>query len=140
MKKRTGDRPFIDTNVIVYAFGEGDPRKDVARALLADGGVTGVQMLNEFVAVARRKLRMSWKEISAALEAIRVLCPLPVPITIEIHEAALQISERHRYSIFDALVIAAALATGCGTLYSEDMQGGQVIEGLTIRNPFLQRA
>jgi len=67
--------PFFDTNVLIYAFRESDPRSQTARKLLGEGGATGVQVLNEFVATARRKLGFSWEEVLASLEAIRVLCP-----------------------------------------------------------------
>ena len=130
------DRSFFDTNIILYAFREDDSRNETARMLLARGGQTGVQALNEFVAVARRKLGMSWTDISRALAAICRLCPSPVPLTLEIHEKALQIAERYGYHIYDSLLIAAALKAFCTMLYSEDMHDGQVIEGLTIRNPF----
>jgi predicted nucleic acid-binding protein len=54
------------------------------------------------------------------------------------HETAWKLQARYRFSYFDSLIIAAALAAGCSTLYSEDMQHGQVIAGrLTISNPFL---
>jgi len=132
------DRSFFDTNVIIYAFREDDRRNETARMLLAQGGLTGVQALNEFVAVARRKLGMSWTDISRALAAIRKLCPSPVALTLEIHEKALQIAERYGYRIYDSLTIAAALKASCTVLYSEDMQDGQTIDGLTIRNPFLR--
>jgi predicted nucleic acid-binding protein len=138
VKKRIDAKRFLDTNVLVYAFLENDRRKEVARILLAEGGVIGVQTLNEFVAVAKCKLHMSWDEISDAVSAIRVLCPSPVPVTIETHEAALRIARRHGYGIFDSLVIAAALEASCETLYSEDMRDGQVIEGITISNPFVR--
>jgi len=131
-----GDKAFFDTNVLIYAFAKNDARSDVAEALLAAGGIVGVQILNEFVAVAMRKLAMPLEEILEALSALRVLCPSPVPLTIEIHDAALRISGRYGYHIFDSLVIAAALHASCHILYSEDMRDGQVIEGLTLRNPF----
>jgi predicted nucleic acid-binding protein len=80
---------------------------------------------------------MSWSEVTEALDAFRVLCPSPLSITIEVHEAALKIAEKHGYNIYDALVVAAALEGGCTTLYSEDLQAGQTIDGqLTIHNPF----
>ena len=62
--------------------------------------------------------------------------PTPAPLTIETHERAVRIGERYGYSIFDSLIIAAALDVGARTLYSEDMRDGQAIDGLTIRNPF----
>jgi len=131
-----GDTAFFDTNVVVYAFTKNDPRTEIAEALLARGGVVGVQTLNEFVAVAVRKLAMSWQEVLQSLRAIRVLCPEPVPLTVRTHDAALRIAERYGYHIYDSLVIAAAMEARCGTLFSEDMKHGQVIDGLTICNPF----
>jgi len=116
---------------------QNDPRTKKAEELLASGGALSVQVLNEFVSVARRKILMSWSDVREALDVFRVLCPLPVPVTIEIHETALEIAQKYGYSVYDALVIAAALEAGCATLYSEDLHDGQTIDGkLTIRNPF----
>lgn len=133
------DKPFFDTNVILYAFREGDPRTLIAEDLLSEGGILSVQVLNEFVSVARRKLHRNWAEVRQALKVLRVFCPEPVPLTVEIHERALQLAEKYGYSIYDSLVIAAALDAGATTLYSEDMQHGQEIEGLAIRDPFQSR-
>lgn len=130
-------RAFFDTNVLIFAPAKGDPRSKTAEELLAAGGVLSVQILNEFVAVALRKILMSWSEVAEALGAIRVLCSSPLPLTVDTHEAALKIAEKHGYAIYDALVVAAALEAGCETLYSEDLQAGQTINGqVTIRNPF----
>ena len=131
-----GDSAFFDTNVLIYAFAENDARAEIAEGLLALGGMVGVQTLNEFVAVAVRKLAMPWADVLEALAAIRMLCPSPVPLTVRTHESALRIAERYGYHIYDSLVIAAALEARCNTLFSEDMNDGQVIDGLTIRNPF----
>ena len=132
-------KPFFDTNVLIYALAENDPRNTRAEELLAYGGMLSVQILNEFVAVARRKILMSWSDVREALDAFRVLCPSPLPLTIEMNEASLKIAERHGYNIYDALVVAAALQAGCTTLYSEDLQDGQIIDQkLTIRNPFVR--
>jgi predicted nucleic acid-binding protein len=130
-------RDFFDTNVLIYAVARNDPRAAEAEALLARGGKFSVQSLNEFASVARRKLDMSWKEIKELLETFCVLCPNPVPISLETHKAAVAIAEKCGYGIYDALVISAALEARCKTLYSEDLQDGQVINRqLTIRNPF----
>lgn len=130
-------RAFLDTNVLIYALAKDDPRSRRAEQLLAAGGILSVQILNEFVSVARRKLLMSWSEVTEALAAIRLLCPTPLPLTVDTHEAALKIAEKHGYGIYDALVVATALEVGCDTLYSEDLQDGQTINGqVTIRNPF----
>ncbi|MGA7853900.1 MAG: PIN domain-containing protein [Candidatus Acidiferrales bacterium] len=132
-------KAFFDTNLLIYSVAEGDPRAARAEELLASGGVLSVQVLNEFVSVARRKIQMSWSDITEALDAFRILCPSPLPITVQLHESALKIAEQHGYNIFDALVLAAALEAGCTTLYSEDLHDGQIIAGgLTIRNPFVK--
>jgi len=94
-------------------------------------------VLNEFVAITRRKLGFSWEEVLESLAAIRVLCRSVIPLALETHERALDTAQRYGYPVFDALVIAAALEAGSRTLYTEDMQDGQRIETLTIRNPFL---
>ena len=128
---------FFDTNVLIYAVARDEARSAQAEQLLASGGVLSVQILNEFASVARRKILMSWSDVTEALDAFRVLCPSPLPITVEMHEAALGIAEKHGYNIYDALVVSAALEAGCTTLYSEDLRDGQTIDGrLTIRNPF----
>src|SRR5262249_37416573 len=127
---------FFDTNVILYAFRQDDTRGQVAETLLAAGGSLSVQVVNEFVAVARRKLGKSWDEVRRALDILRVFCPEPVPLTVETHERAVHIARAYGYSCFDSLIIAAAVHGGASTLYAEDMRDGQVIGGLTIRNPF----
>jgi predicted nucleic acid-binding protein len=131
------DKVFLDTNILLYTIGQHDVRTPVAEGLVEQGGVVSVQVLNELASVAHRKLKMSWQDVANALDAIRVLCPSVVPITAGTHDAALRLAVRHGFHIYDALIMAAALEAGCGTLYSEDMQSGQVIGGrLTIRNPF----
>ena len=129
-------KPFFDTNVLIYTLAEANPRADVARRLLAYGGILSVQVLNEFVAVTRRKYRMSWDEVREAVASIRLLCPESMPADMLTHERALDIAERYGYGIYDSLVIASAIEASCKTLYSEDMQDGQNIQGCTIRNPF----
>jgi predicted nucleic acid-binding protein len=128
---------FFDTNVFVYAIIQGDPRADRAEELIAEGGTVSVQVLSEFVAVARRKTKMPWVEIRRALDGIKALCPDPLPVTLDTHREALAVAERYGYKIYNALIVASALEAKCTILYSEDMQDGQVInEALTIRNPF----
>lgn len=131
-------RAFFDTNVLIYSLGANDPRGRRAEQLLSEGGgVVSVQVLNEFSDVARRKIRMSWDDVNQALQVIQIFCSNPVPITIDTHEHALTIAEEHDIRIYDALILASALGTNCTTLYTEDLQDGQVIDGrLTIRNPF----
>jgi predicted nucleic acid-binding protein len=131
------DKAFFDSNVLIYAMGSGDSRRERAQRLVAQGGVISVQVLNEFVAVARRKMRMPWEGLIVALDAVRILFPSPVSITLNTHEVALKIAQQYGLGIYDAQIAASALEANCSTLYSEDMQDGQVVDNLlTIRNPF----
>ena len=126
---------FFDTNVLLYAVRPEDPRAERARLLLAGGGLISVQALNEFTNVARRKLGQPWGEINEKLGAVRALCEVK-PLSVATHERALALAERYGCQIYDALHLASALENGCSILYTEELQHGQQIEGLTIRNPF----
>lgn len=74
------------------------------------------------------------------LQVIYMLCGPALPTTQAAHERAVELAQRYGFHIYDATVIASALLGGCETLYTEDMQDGQTIEGLTIRNPFTATA
>lgn len=129
---------FVDTNVLLY-LASGDPQKaDRAEAVLAQGGTTSVQVLNEIANVLRRKMRMSWPDTHVFLDMIRALLTVE-PVTIATHEMGLVVSERYGLSIYDAMIVAAALLAECDTLISEDMQDGLVVDDrLSIVNPFGQ--
>jgi len=79
---------------------------------------------------------MDWAEIREILRTIHVACRVE-PVSLRTHERGLVIAERFGFRIYDSMIIAAALEAGCVTLLSEDMQHGQRIERLTIRNPFV---
>ncbi len=133
---------FFDTNVLVYALGDprvgpSDPRPDKATELLERGGVVSVQVLNEYADAANRRLRLSWQKIAHSLSIVELLCGRARSITADIQQTALNLSARYGYRIYDSMILAAALEAGCTTVYSEDLQHGQVIEGLRIENPFL---
>ena len=130
-------REFLDTNILVYAFST-DPRSAAAESLLAKGCLVGVQGLNEFANVARRKLGWEWAEIGEALGVIRTLSRAVVPVDLETHSLAMSLAAQHGFSVFDAVMLASALRAGCETIWSEDMQDGRVIEDrLRIANPFV---
>ncbi|MBI1779048.1 MAG: PIN domain-containing protein [Proteobacteria bacterium] len=126
---------FFDTNVFVYAFLD-VTKRGRAIDVLADGGMISVQVLNEFANVARKKYRREWPEVEAALAVICDRFPDIVPITAAIHMSAVALARDHGFAFYDALIVAAALEAGCATLYSEDMQHGGSVGGLTIVNPF----
>jgi predicted nucleic acid-binding protein len=126
---------FFDTNVLLYLLSKDAAKADRAEELLASGGVVCVQVLNEFASVATRKLAMTIPEIREILSTIRAVC-IVKPLDIETHDLGLDIGERYGFSIYDGLIVAAALRAKCVILYTEDLQHGQAIEKLQIRNPF----
>jgi predicted nucleic acid-binding protein len=128
---------FLDTNIVLYAFTLSGDKTSTAEQILLRGGVVSVQVLNELTSVARTKFKMSWSEVTRVILGTTMLCPNPSALSYETFLQAQRISERYGYSIWDGLILASALEAGCTTLYTEDLQHGQVVEGLRIENPFL---
>ncbi len=128
-------KAFIDTNVLIYAH-TSDEKSEMARQAILAGGVISVQVLNEFASVLRRKFRLQWAVIADALADVRTVVGPVRPIDIEIHLRALALSRTYGFNFYDSLIVASALAAGCDTLLTEDLQTGQRIEGLTIVDPF----
>lgn len=127
---------FIDTNVLLYLLSGDTAKADCADRVVQAGGTISVQVLNEFAAVASRKLKMSNREIGGVLAAVRAGCRV-TPLTEATHILGMQLSKQYRLSIYDAMIVAAALEAGCKTLWSEDMHHGLVIEKrLVVQNPF----
>ncbi|HEU0231498.1 MAG TPA: PIN domain-containing protein [Burkholderiaceae bacterium] len=127
---------FLDSNVVLYLLSQDEAKADKAESLLKARPVISVQVLNEVTHVCRRKLRMSWNDIAQFLELVRSFCKV-IPLTEAIHDHARSIADRRTLSFYDACIVAAAVSAGCQTLYSEDMNPGQVMDdGLSLRNPF----
>lgn len=126
---------FFDTNILIYFASEETAKADRSDALLRAGGIVSVQVLNEFVAATRRKSTLPWENIRTVLTAVRSTCTV-VPLTVETHVRGLALAERYGFSVYDAMIVAAAAMAGCKVLYSEDMHDGLVIDGLAIRNPY----
>ena len=126
---------FLDTNILLYLLDEG-PKAEIAEALISRGAMISVQVLNETLVNCIRKAGMSWAEAGAFLDGISALCPV-VALTPATHEIGRALGERYGFSVYDAMIVAAALQNHCTTLYSEDMHDGLVVEGsLTLVNPF----
>ncbi|MCK9620974.1 MAG: PIN domain-containing protein [Methylobacter sp.] len=131
------DKPFLDTNVLLYLLSEDNAKADRAEAIIAAGGIISVQVLNEFASVAFRKLGMSYAEIRDVLATVRTVCQAQA-LTADTHERGLDIAERFGFSLYDSMIVSSAVESGCTVLYSEDMQHGQEIDGqLVVANPFL---
>ena len=95
-----------------------------------------MQVLNELAAIASRKLGLAWPEIREVLETAQSVCPVE-PLTVATDARGLAIAERYGFSVYDSLIVAAALLAGCGVLWTEDLQDGQRLDDqLTVKNPF----
>jgi len=128
--------PFFDTSVLLYLLSGDAAKADRVETLLSTRGVVSVQVLNEFAVVALRKLKMPLNEIREILDTIRAVCAVE-PITGETHDRGLAVFERYRFSLYDSMLVAAALIAGAKIIYSEDLQDGQVIDNqLRVTNPF----
>ena len=129
-------KAFFDTNVILYLIETDNAKGERADELLYGGGAISMQVLNEIASVCRRKRKLDWSAIDEIMAAVRALLTI-VPLTIEVHDHGLRLARRYRLAVYDSMIIAAALAANCDTLWSEDMHDGLVVDSrLTIRNPF----
>lgn len=138
--KPTSDKLFFDTNILLYLTSDDESKICIAGDLIGRGGTISFQVLNEFVAVARRKLMLSWPAITAHLAPIRRACRV-VPLTVYRHDHALYLAERYKLPIYDALILASAIKAGCNQVVTEDFQDGQVFEQrIRIGNPFAAAA
>lgn len=132
-------KAFLDTNILIYALDADEPEKQQrSRSLLIDlgrtrSGVISTQILQEVFSVAVRRLKLS------PLGARAVVRDLQAYETVQVSPAliasAMDCVILQRISIGDALVVAAAAAAGCRTLYTEDMQSGATILGVRVENP-----
>ena len=133
-------RSFFDTNLLVYADAADEPTKQKRAIQLikthraAGTAVLSTQVLHEFVNVALRKLKLPVPLIRERLSLYSRFDL--VPNAPEIIEGALALHVLHGTSFYDALILQAAIASGCSVLLSEDMQDGAVIGGVKIVNPF----
>jgi len=132
---------FFDTNIFIYLFDKAAPQKQqIAESLITQGLKSGnycisYQVVQETLNVTTRKLNFTVEDASRFLHS--VLLPLwKVMPNAAMYQRGLTIQSRYQTSFYDALIIAGALEAGCTTLYSEDLQHGQEIEQLIVRNPF----
>ena len=129
-------RVFFDTNVLLYLLSADECKADRAEALLAEGGVVSVQVLDEAASVCRCKLKRPWPEVRELLDAVKACCEV-MPLALDTHQRALDLAERYQLSLYDALICAAAQNAEAAVLYTEDLRDGLVLGGLRGRNPFV---
>lgn len=137
-----GDKVFVDTNVIVYAYDRDAGEKhgvaaDIMKDLWRSGlGTISTQILQEFFVTLTKKISAPM-DISVVRETIRRLSKWDVLlIDVDTIIRATELQERYKYSFWDSLIIASAIAGGARTILSEDLADGQTIQGITIKNPF----
>jgi predicted nucleic acid-binding protein len=138
-----GGRYFLDTNVLVYTFDDVARDKwQIATDLVDDArrthrGVISFQVIQEFFSVATRNFVRPLTTLELQEYLRTVLAPLcAVHSSLDLYQTCLNIREQTGYSVYDSLIVAAAAAAGCKTLYSEDLQDGQIVAGVKIVNPF----
>jgi predicted nucleic acid-binding protein len=131
-----GDSPFLDTNVVLYALSADLQRKERVADLLSEGCTLSTQVFAESANVMRRKFKHSLAQIEHFHSTLLAGSRLQ-RIELETIRLALRIVDRYGFSVYDSLIVATALEADCTTLYSEDMQHGQVIDRrLAVLNPF----
>lgn len=138
------DKYFIDTNVFVYCFDDGQQDKKVrslsliADALQTGNGIISWQVIQEFLNVSIRKFIVPLKPKDAKIYLHKVLHPLCYVFPdLDLYSSALDIFEKTGYSFYDALIVAGALRGGCNILYTEDLYAGHQVNGVKIVNPFV---
>ena len=133
-------RSFIDTNVLVYAEASDAPLKQRAalallKVLYEEGlGVLSTQVLQEYCNVALKKLKLPAQYVRSQLDLYEQF--EVVQVTPAIIHAGLDIHQTRSVSFFDAIVLASAHASGCNVIWTEDMNAGEVVNGVSISNPF----
>lgn len=139
------DKYFLDTNIFVYTFDNSASQKQkiaqelVKHALDKKMGVISFQVIQEFLNVATKKFTSPLSCEEAKLYLDTVLKPLcEVFVDFDLYQSALDIKKVAHFSFYDSLILSAALKSECKILYSEDLNNGQLITGLKIKNPFVQ--
>ncbi|MFH1626220.1 MAG: PIN domain-containing protein [Pseudomonadota bacterium] len=140
-----GDKVFLDTNIIVYAYdvSAGEKHKTAKKVFVdlwdSGLGIISTQVLQEFFVNVTQKIPKPLDKILAR-DIVSDLSKWDVVINDgESILGAVDILLRYGYSFWDSLIIEAAIRSGVGILFSEDLSHGQIIDGVTIENPFKTR-
>jgi predicted nucleic acid-binding protein len=134
------DKAFLDTNILIYAYSEDEPKKQsVALHLLdsfEDNVIISKQVINELSNILLKKFKLSSDQVENVLLEIDNVLPI-VDFDLTTQIKALKLKERYQLQYYDALIVATALENNCTVVYSEDMQHEMLIDGsLRIINPF----
>ncbi|MBS4095442.1 MAG: PIN domain-containing protein [Sulfuricella sp.] len=129
---------FLDTNILVYLYSadESEKRAAALELISQNNSTISTQVLSELANTLSRKFHLPYEVVAQAVSEVRSSCTV-IPVMPETISQALSLANKYHYSYYDSLILAAALSEDCSTLFTEDMQHGQIIEAmLTIQNPF----
>ena len=134
------DKPTLDTNILIYAFGkQDDDRKQVAIEIITKCNIISLQVVNETIYVLQRKFKFPNPELDKVVDFIKQNFVVS-DLSIHTLDQTLKIAEKYGFSFWDSMIVAAALNNNCSILYSEDLHHNQIIEGsLQIINPFYDK-
>ena len=137
------DKVFLDSNILVYCSDGNDIQKQNAARNLIESlvknnkGQISTQTLQEFFHVVTRKLKSSKEDTRNDVEKYAKIFPVHTN-TLKDILSAIGISIKTQFSFYDSLIIAAAKSEGCSIVYSEDLNDGQIVDGVKIVNPFAE--
>lgn len=132
---------FVDTNILIHASDRHNPEKQARSRALLKGlakdrrGVISTQVMQEFFVAATRKLGM---DALVAKDILRAFAKFEVVVvSSELIDRAIDTHIINRLSFWDALIVSAAESANCGTLWTEDLNHGQIVQGVKIENPLM---
>ena len=133
---------FVDTNILVYAHDRSAGQKHShAQALIRElwesgEGCLSIQVLQEFyVSVTQKVARPLAPEVAAQIIADLGVWHVHRPNVDDVLDA-IRVQDRYQVSFWDAMILTSANQLGCQTLWSEDLNPGQVYDGATVLSPF----
>lgn len=132
-------RVFIDSNILLYTIDDAAPLKQatansIIEHLSENGGIISTQVLQEFYNIATNKLKLPKAYAKELIERLAD-CFIVHENSIADILRAIEISIKTQFSFWDSLILSAAISENCGILYSEDLNDGQLVETIIIRNP-----
>jgi predicted nucleic acid-binding protein len=140
MNSMPAGKVFLDANILVYAQDRDSPAKrrrsrEVIASLAQSGnGVISTQVLQEFYVAVTRKMGVAPLAAKRVMQTFKIF--EIVQASPDLIESAIDCSVLNGISFWDALIVAAAAASACVIVYSEDLNSGQTIQGVRIENPF----
>jgi len=127
---------FVDSNIILYLLDADQQKRTIAENLLLESPLISAQVLTEVANVCKRRFQYSKDQVLNLWTDLLSDCTL-VQTDVSTFTVAIALSKKYDFQVYDSLIVSAALNSGCGILYSEDMQHKMVVENsLTIVNPF----